>query len=333
MISRIDKRQIIKLLKIGENQEVEFKESKNKLSKSLWETYSSFANTKGGFIILGIKEDKKTKICAIEGVENANNILKDFWSIINNKEKISSNVLDDSDVKIIDIDNKQVIVIQVPRVNRRNKPIYINNNPITGTYKRYHEGDYKCSKEELRVMASESSEESKDGTILKEFDINNLDKETIDSYRTRFKIHKGDNHEWNNLSNKDFLCMIRAIDRKTNKLTLAGLLMFGKNEDILEIIPRFFLDYREADNFITTERWSNRITSSPDEMWIGNLWSFFVKIVNRLTSDIPTPFVLDKDLMRIDNTEIHESVRERTYELHSACRLFGKWEYSNRKGN
>ena len=55
----MNKQQIMKLLNIGENREVEFKESKNKLPKSLWETYSSFANTKGGFIILGIKEEKK----------------------------------------------------------------------------------------------------------------------------------------------------------------------------------------------------------------------------------------------------------------------------------
>lgn len=43
----MNKKQIIDLLSIGEHQEVEFKESKKKIPKSLWETYSSFANTKG----------------------------------------------------------------------------------------------------------------------------------------------------------------------------------------------------------------------------------------------------------------------------------------------
>lgn len=74
----MNKQQIIDILNIGENREVEFKESKKKLPKSLWETYSSFANTKGGFIILGIKEDKENRICCLEGIENTNNILKDF---------------------------------------------------------------------------------------------------------------------------------------------------------------------------------------------------------------------------------------------------------------
>lgn len=45
--SFMNKQQIIDLLKIGEHREVEFKEAKRKLPKSLWETYSSFANTRG----------------------------------------------------------------------------------------------------------------------------------------------------------------------------------------------------------------------------------------------------------------------------------------------
>lgn len=126
---------------------------------------------------------------------------------------------------------------------------------------------------------------------------------------------KGDTHEWSNLPDKEFLYMIGAVDRSSDKLTLAGLLMFGYNRDIIKIKPSFFLDYREIDDLITTERWSNRITSSPDEMLSGNLWGFFSKIVNRLTADIPTPFALDKDLMRIDDTDVHKSVRERTCKL------------------
>lgn len=47
VINNMNKQQIMNLLKIGEYREVEFKESKKKLPKSLWETYSSFANTRG----------------------------------------------------------------------------------------------------------------------------------------------------------------------------------------------------------------------------------------------------------------------------------------------
>lgn len=268
-----------------------------------------------GVIILGIKEDKETKICSLEGVENANNILKDFWNTINNNEKVSCNILNDDYIEVTKIEDKTIVIINIPSANRQNKPVYINNNPITGTYKRYHDGDYKCNKKEVKVMFSESAEESKDEMILKEFDFNNIDKETLDNYRRRFKLHKGDSHEWSNLADKEFLYMIGALDRSSDKLTLAGLLMFGYNRDIIKVKPSFFLDYREIDDLITTERWSNRITSSPDEMFSGNVWGFFSKVVNRLTADIPTPFALDRDLMRIDDTDVHKSVRERTCQL------------------
>lgn len=191
----MNKQEIMELLNIGENREVEFKESYKKLPKSLWETYSSFANTRGGIIILGIKENKETKMCTIEGVEEVNNILKDFWNTINNSEKVSCNILNDDCLEIMKAENRMLIIVNVPNANRKDKPIYINNNPITGTYKRYHDGDYRCNKKEIQVLFSESTEESKDEIILNEFNINSIDKETLESYRKRFKLHKGDSHE------------------------------------------------------------------------------------------------------------------------------------------
>lgn len=43
----------------GEKVDIECKEAESNVPRSAYESYSAFANTKGGFIILGVKEDKK----------------------------------------------------------------------------------------------------------------------------------------------------------------------------------------------------------------------------------------------------------------------------------
>lgn len=42
----------------GEKVDIECKKAEKSVPKSAYESYSAFANTKGGYIILGVREDK-----------------------------------------------------------------------------------------------------------------------------------------------------------------------------------------------------------------------------------------------------------------------------------
>ncbi len=62
------KEDIFQLINRQENAEVEFKSAKSGFPKSFWETFSAFANTNGGIILLGVKE--KNGHISIEGLND-----------------------------------------------------------------------------------------------------------------------------------------------------------------------------------------------------------------------------------------------------------------------
>ena len=112
---------------LRESESVELKKAKAKVPASFWETYSSFANTSGGTIYLGINEKKPNN--EIIGVENALQMVKDIFDTANNPAKVSRNLLKSDSVKVETIDGRDIIVVTVPECPKDEKPIYLNGNP------------------------------------------------------------------------------------------------------------------------------------------------------------------------------------------------------------
>ena len=68
------------LSKYEENNRIEVKKAKGGLPNSLWETYSAFANTDGGIILLGVDE-KEDHTLVVTGVEDVHKMKADFWNV------------------------------------------------------------------------------------------------------------------------------------------------------------------------------------------------------------------------------------------------------------
>ena len=186
-----------------ENNRIEVKKAQGTLPNSIWETYSSFANTLGGIILLGVAETKNKSLVPI-GLSDPEKLIKDFWYIINNQNKININILTSSDVFIQEINGKSIVVINVPRAQRFYKPVYINGNPVSGTYRRNGEGDYHVNNEELKEMYREANVKAQDIMIIEAMDTSLLCSDSINSYRQRMKLSRP-GHIWEGLSDEVFL--------------------------------------------------------------------------------------------------------------------------------
>jgi predicted HTH transcriptional regulator len=297
----------------NEDFEVEYKSGKNGFPKELWKTYSAFANTNTGVIIIGVKENKENLL--VEGLNNQQieKYKKQFWNECNNPNKVSRNLISNEDLKVVEFKNKKLMAIKVPFANRTERPVYLTQNPLRNTYKRNHEGDYRCTDDEVkRMLADSSAELNRDSLILEHFTIEDFDPTTIKKFRQLFISSKPD-HPWHSLEDIDLFKKLGAyrIDRKTKKegITLAGLLMFGKEDSIKEqeALPDYFPDFREQLSTDPKIRWTDRIC--PDGTWECNLLQFYLRVWPKLSSTLPKPFMLNKD-ERVDETPTHVALRE-----------------------
>lgn len=298
---------------LRESFEVECKlaigrDGKGELPKDFWETYSSLANSYGGDVLLGVQESARR--FQVHGIQNTGKVIDELWNLLNNPQKASVNLLKEQHVQVIELEGRSVIHVHVPRAPRKSRPVYINGNPITGTYKRQNSGDYRCDEESVRRMLAEQVEDSRDNEILNGYGLDDIDVESFNAYRNLYATRSPD-HPWNQNDPQTFLRNIGAwrIDRETGKggLTRAGLLMFGSLPSIQEAFPNYMLDYQERPEARVEARWVDRLTL--DGSWSGNLFDFYRRVIKKLTSDLKVPFSLEGDL-RKDDTPVHQALRE-----------------------
>ena len=311
MLPMTSEQQILDAIGVGESRDWEFKSAKGGLPGSLWETYSAMANTDGGTIVLGVGEHNG--VFSLDGLYKPDQIHRNFWNIVNDRGKVSINLLTDSNVRLVESSGKTVLVIQVPRAGRRQRPVFIGQNPLVGTYRRNNEGDYHCTEDEVGRMLADRSEESADSRILEHFSLADLDPDSLRQFRNRFSA-RTPAHPWLALDEKGLLEKLGGWrqDRQTGAdgLTVAGLLMFGKDESIRDpaALPQYHIDYREHLTDDAQVRWTDRLTI--DGTWVGNVFQFYQRVVVRLLADLKLPFQMGPDLFRRDDTIVHEAVRE-----------------------
>jgi predicted HTH transcriptional regulator len=305
------------LLALREDSDFEVKaaqgrDGRGELPQSVWETYSALANTGGGRILLGAKERKDGSLI-LQGIADVQRVRKALWDGVNNRQVVSHNLLGNDDVEVLSVEDAEypLILVSVPGATRKQRPVYTGVNPLTGTYRRNYEGDYRCDTETVRRMLAEAERDTRDSEILKGFGLDDLDPDSLSTFRNLFSATKP-GHPWLALEDRELLRRLGgwARDREQNVEgpTLAGLLMFGQLHTIREVLPNFILDYQERLDSDPKVRWTNRITT--DGTWSGNLLDFYRRVYPWLVDGVRVPFRLEAGVQRIDETAIHVAIRE-----------------------
>ena len=223
------------LIKTGEKIDVEFKESKIALNKDVFDTVCSFSNRNGGHIFLGVNDQKE-----IVGVneDRIDKIIKDFTNAINSPQKVYPPLY--LIPEVFDINGKKIIYIRVPEGTQ----VYRHNGRI---FDRSYEGDINITNHADLVFKLYARKQNSYfvNRVYPNLDISFLDSTVIEKAR-KMAVVRNENHAWGSMDNEELLRSANLIlvdpDTKTEGITLAAILLFGKENTIMSVLPQHKTD-------------------------------------------------------------------------------------------
>ena len=161
-------------------------------------------------------------------------------------------------------------------------------------------------------MLRDSAKESFDSTLVQDFSILDLDRETINRYREKFDNINAE-HPFSKLDTEQFLLKINALrrDRTDNKIkpTVAGLLIFGTHNAIKEFIPHYNVEY-VLKEFTENNRFKDRVIY--DGTWgEDNLFNFFHLVIEKLYLTLnDNSNIQENSMNRIGISKLRIAIRE-----------------------
>ena len=225
-----------KIIQSGEKIDVEFKQSENDLTKDVYQSVCSFNNRNGGHIVLGVVD--KTKEIRGVNFQKVDKILKDFTTSINNANKLNPPMY--LTPEVFEIDGKILVYIWVPegtQLRRLNGRIW----------DRTHEGDIDITDNAELVYKMYARKQSTYfvNKVYPRLGLEYLDLDVIRRAK-QMALSRVDNHPWANMDEKEILRSTGLIltDPDTGKegITLAAILLFGKDNTIMSVLPQYKTD-------------------------------------------------------------------------------------------
>jgi predicted HTH transcriptional regulator len=188
----------------------------------------------------------------------------------------------------------------------------MNKNQLLERLKSNEWDDFEVKKEEINRMLRQASEHSSDSMMLKGFTIDDIDSETVTIYKGYLK-YKDPETPFLVMDEKAFLKKLGCLVGKKGhdnqeELTMAGLLLFGKEDSIRRRFPAYELDIYLVpgdDRIARGIRWNDR------KIYECNLVKTYLDAIEYIKSKIEIPFALAEDHMtRTEEVPIVLALRE-----------------------
>ncbi|MEY8393038.1 RNA-binding domain-containing protein [Lachnospiraceae bacterium 45-W7] len=294
------------LINVHEKYYIELKKA-SELPNAFWESYSSFCNTSGGLIILGVVEGLSKN--EILGVSNPQKTLTSLWDQLSNTNKVSYRNIDNQDVNTYIIDGKTVIIVYVKEAAESMKPVYINGK-LENSWIRTGDGDRKANRDELSAFIR-NAQPGQDNLPADNFTIHDLDLDSVITYKERVS-KRFPKKKYIEMEHLEFLTEIGACykDRNTGQIKIrrGTLLFLGKCNSIKELFPHYHLDYFNHRG--NNPRWSDRVSDDEPCDYEMNLYNFYNVVYEKIKILFQESFVLDSEQLRIPLSEFDETIRE-----------------------
>ncbi|MEI6207841.1 MAG: RNA-binding domain-containing protein [Desulfuromonadales bacterium] len=271
--------------------DIEFKEANWEVPKSSLSTVSAFANTAGGHLVFGVKEENNT--FTISGVIEADRIQNAFLGQLRDSNKIS--VFLPVTGTPHTFPEGTVLIFFIPEASRQDKPVFIDGNPRKA-YVRRGSRDDTCTGDELVRFIRDSATDRYDAEPL-DLDLQRcFDEASVRWYRGRFNASKPGRDEADD--DPTFLHKWGFLVERSGRLlpTRAAILILGADAYVRQVLPRMVVDlqmYRHrAEEYSPSVRWADRLTVEENlvKAWQGVV-DFYFKHSER-------PFSVDAATLR-----------------------------------
>ncbi len=218
------------LIATGEGIDREFKTCRKALSRTVYQTVCAFLNRQGGHLFLGVEDDGKIQGVAPTAIPG---IRRDFATAINNPQKLTPPTY--LALNETTIEGRIVLWVYVPessQVHRCNGRIYDRNE----------DGDLEITDHTSEVAQLYRRKETtySENRVYPLVQLHDLRSDLIRRCRDYVRIN-GQSHPWSHMDDMGLLksAQLHRRDPITGEsgITLAGIMLLGSDELILQVCP------------------------------------------------------------------------------------------------